>query len=170
LKPDRIPVGYIRRAHGIAGAVIVRPLTDDPDGRFATGAAFVTDDDPPRTMEVESVGPHQDGLLVRFVGVTDRSSSEALRGVQLTVDASQRRLLEEDEYWPGDLVGCVVVDGEERTLGTVDEVVFGSAQQRLAVMTPQGDRVEVPFVAALVPSVDIEAGRIVVDAPEGLFE
>ena len=79
MNADRIPVGYVRRAHGIAGAVIVRPLTDDPDGRFATGAMFATDDDSPRTMEVESVGPHKDGLLVRFVGVTDRSSSEALR-------------------------------------------------------------------------------------------
>lgn len=170
MQPDRFPVGYIRRAHGIAGAVIVRPLTDDPDERFAIGATFVTDDDPPRTMEVESVGSHKDGLLVRFVDVTDRSSSETLRGVQLTVDASQRRALEEDEYWPGDLVGCVVVDGEENTLGTVDEVVFGSAQQRLAVVTPRGERVEVPFVSALVPSVDIEARRIVIDAPEGLFE
>jgi 16S rRNA processing protein RimM len=170
LQPDRIPVGYVRRAHGIVGAVIVRPLTDDPDGRFATGATFATDDDSPRTMEVESVGPHKDGLLVRFVGVTDRSSSEALRGVQLTVDASQRRSLEEGEYWPDDLVGCVVVDRDENILGTVADVVFGSAQRRLAVTTSRGDRVEVPFVAALVPSVDIDARRIVIDPPNGLFE
>jgi 16S rRNA processing protein RimM len=166
---DRVPVGYVRRAHGIAGAVIVRPVTDDPASRFAVGETLHTDGDPPRALEIEEVGAHKDGLLVRFVGVTDRSVSEALRGVQLTIASSQRRELDRDEFWPEDLVGCVVEDTNANTLGTVAEVVFGTAQHRIAVVTPHGDRVEVPFVAALVPKVDIDAGRVVIDPPTGLF-
>ena len=155
---SRVPVGYVRRAHGIAGATIVRPLTDDPQGRFIVGATFLTDGDPPRSVEIAEVRPHKDGLLVRFVEVADRSASEALRGSRLTIEASQRRLLEAGEFWPDDLIGCAVV-----------EVVFGAAQERLAVETESGSRVEVPFVSDLVPTVDLDRRRIVLDPPAGLF-
>lgn len=166
---SRVPVGYVRRAHGIAGATIVRPLTDDPQGRFIVGATFLTDGDPPRSVEIAEVRPHKDGLLVRFVEVADRSESEALRGSRLTIEASQRRLLEAGEFWPDDLIGCAVLDTSGAALGVVVEVVFGAAQERLAVETESGSRVEVPFVSDLVPTVDLDRRRIVLDPPAGLF-
>jgi 16S rRNA processing protein RimM len=166
---SRVPVGYVRRAHGIGGAVIVRPLTDDPRTRFAVGSTFLTDGEPPRFLEIAEVGPHKDGLLVRFVEVADRSESESLRGSRLTIEASQRRCLEAGEFWPDDLIGCAVVDTHGKALGVVVEVVFGAAQERLAVETESGARVEVPFVSDLVPMVDPGGRRIVVDPPTGLF-
>jgi 16S rRNA processing protein RimM len=167
---DVVPilVGYVRRAHGINGAVVVRPLTDDPTGRWLSGAEMASDDNPSITYTIAEVGPHKDGLLVRFEGVFDREAAEALRGTSFTIAADERRDLDSEEFWPDDLVGCTVVDETGESLGTVESVVFGAAQDRLSVRTPEG-RVEVPFVDAIVPIVDLDARRIVMTPPIGLF-
>ena len=166
MKP--ILVGYVRRAHGINGAVVVRPLTDDPDGRWFAGAEFASDGNPPTTYTVSEIGPHKDGLLVHFDGVTDRSTAEALRGTSFTITSDERRELDSQEFWPDDLIGCTVVDEAGELLGTVDSVEFGAAQDRLAVRTAEGV-IEVPFVDAIVPSIDLDARRIVMTPPIGLF-
>ena len=115
---------------------------------------------------ISAVQPYRDsGLLVRFEGVESREEAETLRGSLLTVDVSELRPLEEGEFRETDLVGLIAVDPEGGHLGTVSAVEFGP-QVRLVVHTG-ADEVLVPFVAALVG--DPEGGRIVIDAPEGLF-
>ena len=163
-----LSVGYVRRAHGVAGEVLIAALTDVPEQRYRAGASFLTDEDPPRRLEASRVRPHKDGLLVSFTEINDRAAAEKLRGVSLLIPRADRRPLGDDEFWPEDLADLPAVDPSGRPLGVVSRVVLGSAQDRLAVTTPSGDSVEVPFVAALV-EVDREAERVVIDAPEGLF-
>ncbi|MEN8114392.1 MAG: ribosome maturation factor RimM [Actinomycetota bacterium] len=166
MKP--VIVGYVRRSHGVNGAVIVRPLTDDATQRWHEGARFFSDEDPPVTYVVTRVGPHKDGLLVSFEGVASRNAADRLRGTSFTIPSEERRDLEEGEYWPDDLEGCAVVDEDGHLLGTVAFVELGGAQDRLVVETEDGT-VEVPFVDALVPTVDLENGRIIATPPPGLF-
>ena len=166
---DLIDVGYGRRAHGINGEVLVRPQTDDPD-RWVVGATFTTDDSPPRTFEATGVRPHKGDLLVWFAGVEDRDTADTLRGVVFQIPATQRRPLGETEFWPDDLIGNSAVGPHGETLGTVVGVEFAEAQDRLVIETPDGGRlVEVPFVSAIVPTIDLEAGVITIIAPGGLF-
>jgi 16S rRNA processing protein RimM len=164
----RVPVGYVRRAHGIQGAVLVRLLTDNPN-RFAPGETLVTDEEPPRTLTVATSRPHSDGMLVGFEEVSDRTAAERLPGVTLTIAAADRRRLGDDEYWPDALEGLAVVDPAGRHLGRVTGVVLGAAQDRLVVTTDEGVDVEVPFVAAIVGEVHPSQGHVVIDPPEGLF-
>ena len=164
-----ILVGYVRRAHGINGAVVVRPLTDDPEHRWVPGAEFVSDAVPAVEFTVVEAIPYRDDLLVRFVEVADRTTAEALRGTSFTIDAEDRRDLDDGEFWVEDLVGCGVVDQDGESIGVIESVEFGAAQDRLAVRTEAG-RFEVPFVDAIVPEVDLERGIVVVTPPEGLFE
>jgi 16S rRNA processing protein RimM len=166
---ELIDVGYARRAHGIGGEVVVRPLSDDPD-RWVKGATFVTDDEQPRTLEVVAVRLHHDDLLVRFAGVDDRGGAEALRGVTFRIPASARRALGDHEFWPDQLIGCAVVGGDGETLGAVVDVAFGVGQDRLIVEATDGGRVAVPFVEAIVPEVDLEARLIRLTPPDGLFD
>lgn len=141
------------------------PETDDP-GRFAAGSEMLTDAG--RTLIVRSVSRYRDrGLIVRFEGVADRNHAEALRGSLLTVAADHRRPLERGEYWPDDLVGLTAVSPQGRSLGVIIAVEFGVGQDRIVVVTPEGRRVLVPFVAALVG--DPIAGRIEIDDSGGLF-
>jgi 16S rRNA processing protein RimM len=164
----RISVGYVRRAHGIRGDVIVRPLTDHP-GRYQSGATLTSDEDPPRSFTIVSASPHQDGLIVRFEGVTDRDAAEALQGVTFTISAQERRRLGEDEYWPDDLEGLVAITPDGTHLGVVAGVVLGQAQDRLVVRTEDGRDIEVPFVAEIVGEIHPSLGHVVIDGPEGLF-
>ncbi|MCP3976111.1 MAG: ribosome maturation factor RimM [bacterium] len=172
MSPDqnaRIPVGYVRRAHGLRGDVIVRSLSDDAE-RFIVGAEFLTDHESPRDMTVSEVRAHADGVLLRFEQISNRNAADAMRGVTLTIGADQRRDLESDEYWPEDLEGLAVIDAAGTTLGAITSVIMGGAQDRLVVSTPDGRTVEVPFVAAIVTDVDIAEGRIRMDPPPGLFD
>ncbi len=164
-----VAIGFVRRAHGLKGFVVLRPLDDRPDDRFVPGASFTTDEDPPRTVVVAETRPHRDGLLARFEDVSDRDQAEGLRGVTLTIPASEMRNLDPDEYWERDLVGLVAVDVAGRRLGVVTGIVPGAAQDRLVVTTEPGAEVEVPFVAAIVGEVMLDEGTIVIDAPPGLF-
>ncbi len=165
----RIEVGYISKAHGVTGRVIVRPTTDAPDLRFGPGSRLGTDEEPFRSLEVVSARPHGGGLMVQFAGIDDRDVAASMRGVTLSIPADERRVLGDGEYWPDELEGCVAVDPSGALLGTVTGVVEGAAQDRIVVATADGVGVEVPFVEAIVVEVDLAAGHLMIDPPEGLF-
>ena len=162
--PDLVAVGRVGPARGVRGDVFVQPWTDAPHERFAAGAVLRTDRG---GQLVVAEGSVQSGKqVVHFDGVDDRAGAEALRGTVLFVPAAERPALEDpDEFYDTDLVGLAVrtVDGEE--LGEVGDVVHAGGASYLAV----GEHL-VPFVRAIVPSVDLAAGVVVVDPPEGLFE
>lgn len=164
----RISVGYVRRAHGIKGDVIIRPLTDHL-GRYQAGASLQSDEDPPGRYVVRSSQQHSDGLLVRFEGISSRDAAEALQGVTFTIGPDERRTLGNDEYWPDDLEGLVAIDRDGTHLGVVSGVILGAAQDRLVVATEDGREVEVPFVAEIVAEIHPSMAHVVIDAPEGLF-
>ncbi len=162
---ERIPVGRIGKPHGLHGEITLLPDTDDLV-RFGVGSSFVTDTG--RTLVVVSVKPYRDkGLLLRFEGVRSRIEAENLRGLLLTVDSATRRDLDDDEFWPDDLTGLEAVAPDGSVLGVVDRIEFGPGQDRLVVATPEGTEVLVPFVSAIVG--DPTGGRIIIDAPDGLF-
>jgi 16S rRNA processing protein RimM len=161
-----IKVGFVRRAHGVRGAMIVKPLSDDP-ARFDAGRILSTDNPALPTFSIATVQPHKDGLLVSAAEVTDRDHATSLQGTSLLVPRSARRRLDPDEYWPEQLVGLDVVDPTGHHLGRIRGVLEG-AQVRLEVERGGGTYL-VPFVAAIVTHVDIASGRVVVDAPQGLL-
>lgn len=167
---DRIPAGYVRRAHGIRGDVVVRGMLQDAEHRFVPGAVLLTNEDEPREFEIVGVRGHQGDYIITFHDVTDRNAADALRGVQFAIDRRDRRKLESGEWWPEDLTGCEVCAGDGRVVGVIASVITGASQDRIVVETPEGTKGEVPFVAELVPEVDVENRRVVVDLPEGLFE
>lgn len=166
---DRIPAGYVRRAHGIGGDVVVRGMLTDADDRIRERAVFATDESDPRELEIETVRAHQGDYIVGFSGINDRNAADALRGVQLTIDLSERRELGPGEWWPEDLEGCTVVSVGGETIGRVSGVITSASQDRLVVEATGGVVGEVPFVAALVPEVDVAHQRVVVDLPDGIF-
>lgn len=167
---DRIPVGYVRRAHGIRGDVVIRGLVTDAATRLIPGAVFLSDEDPPRSLTVEAAGASGDDLRIRFVEISDRSGADGLKAVQITMPWGERRELPDDEWWPEDLVGCQVVDMAGTEIGIVREVIIATAQDRIVVENLDGALGEIPFVDPLVPTVDIANDLIVVDLPEGIFE
>ena len=167
-------VGRIGKPHGLRGEVTVDVRTDEPELRFADGATLRAE--PPagsasRLASVTVAGTrwHQGVLLARFAEVGDRNAAEAARGIVLhatvPADASPE---DPEEFYDHQLVGLEAVDLDGKPLGTVSRVVHGGAQDLLQIRTPDRREALVPFVAALVPEVDVAGGRVVVADRPGL--
>lgn len=163
-----VEIGYVAKAHGIRGEVVVRSLSD-VEGRFDVGTTVHLDGVP---TAIEASRPHQGRVLVRFAGVTDRTAAEALRG--RTLEAPPVDLSDSDTYFVHELVGMAVV--------TVDGDHLGDVSDRVELPEAAGyDLLEVTRddgTVWLLPAVDeyVEVGElpdgtellVVVDPPEGL--
>jgi 16S rRNA processing protein RimM len=193
----QLVVGRITRPHGVRGEVSVEVRTDEPERRFAVGSVLATDPAEAGPLTVASVRWHTGRLLVGFAGIADRDQAEGLRGVWLTLDSAQAGSSDDpDEFHDHELIGLAVVTVSGEPVGRVTDVrhfgqdllviepagraVAGLATDRPAAGRPAGparagqtaqpDGLLIPFVAAIVPEVDVAAGRLVIDPPPGLLE
>lgn len=165
--PDSyLRIGHVTRAHGIRGSVVVKFYSDSPE-QFGQGLSVRMH--PSETpLVLATMQPVRDGWLVSFEGVADRNGAEVLRGQQLLIEQAERRSLDDDEFWPADLVGMKVEDPDGLVLGTVVDVHLGEAQDRLEI-EHEGARALVPFVADLVPEVRLVDQTVVVRPLPGLL-
>ncbi len=162
--PERILIGHIRGAFGLAGWVDVWPYSDDPVGLLKAKVWWhgQTGD---ASFAVEQAKRHVDRVVAKLVGSDDRSAAEKLKGHQLWVDKSVLPAPRKDEFYFVDLVGCSVLLTSGEALGTVASVDDNGAH---AVLNIQGTGEKpamyaIPFVNAYVPAVDIQAKSITVD-------
>jgi 16S rRNA processing protein RimM len=168
----QLVVGRVARPHGIRGAVTIDVHTDDPGIRFAVGAVLATDPADVGPLTVESVQWHSGRLLVEFAGIASRTEAEALRGTWLTMDSAQVTSPDDpDEFYDHELVGLAVVTTSGEPVGVVTDVRH-HGQDLLVIQPtePRRDGLLVPFVAAIVPEIDVKAGRLVIDPPPGLLD
>ncbi len=168
--PLRLVVGRIGRAHGIKGEVTVEVRTDDPERRFAPGSVLLTDPAHVGPLTVAAGRVHSGRLLLSFEGVRDRNAAEALRGTLLLVEVdADERLEDPDEFYDHQLVGLTAVQADGVEVGRVSQVLHLPAQDVLVVKDAHGRESLVPFVAEIVPEVDLDAGRVVLNPPPGLL-
>lgn len=142
-----------------------------PDLRYAAGS--VLDTEPPERgpLRVAGIRDSNGRLLVQFAGVADRTAAESLRDTLLVVDSqSSPPLPDPEEYWDHQLVGLQAVDTSGAEIGELTEVLHPPGSDLLAIRRPDGREVLIPFVAAVVPRVDLAARRVVLDPPAGLLE
>ncbi|MDO4791241.1 MAG: ribosome maturation factor RimM [Buchananella hordeovulneris] len=161
-----LTVAVIGSAHGLRGEVRLDVRTDSPAQRLAPGTVLPTDSEVFAELTVARVRRDGEKVFARFEEVADRTAAEQLRGVSLLVEAQDED--EDDAYYPHQLRGLRVEDTTGRELGTVKDLLPGAAQDLLVVKGSAGE-VLVPFVAAIVPEVDLAGGRVVMDPPGGLF-
>jgi 16S rRNA processing protein RimM len=167
---DIVVVGRIGPPRGVRGDLFVEPWTDAPDQRFAPGVVLRTDPETAGPLTVESSSTASGKLVVHFAGVSDRPAAVALRGVQLVMPADERPALEDpDEFYDTDLVGLAVCTVDGADLGPVTDVIHAAGTSYLELRVDGQERL-VPFVSAIVPTVDLPARRIVIDPPDGLFD
>jgi 16S rRNA processing protein RimM len=162
-------VGRIGRPHGLRGEVSVTVRTDSPAERFAPGTVFRLSAG--RRVTVAGTRWHGSALLLRLEGVDDRSAAEQLRGAVLTVTADELPSPEDpDEFHDHELIGLRAELADAVAVGTVRDVVHGPAGE-LLVLAREGDPdALIPFVRDIVPTVDLEGGRLVLTPPDGLLD
>jgi 16S rRNA processing protein RimM len=167
-------VGRLTKAHGLKGALKLELFTDTPEQRFAPGARFSlqvpeASEWHGRTLTLTELRWYNGNPVGFFEGVDDRTAAESLVKAILWVDQATDELPQEDDAWYDHQLVGLRVERDGAVVGTVSRVDHLPAQDLLAVETEAGE-VLVPFVAARVPTVDVEGGRLVVTPPAGLFE
>jgi 16S rRNA processing protein RimM len=171
-RPEWIEVGRISRPHGVHGEVRVTPDSDNPE-RFAPGSIVYAR--PGRVGVASAAEPQQvpltvesvrgDGAfpIVAFEEVPDRNQAEALSGYILEVPSSELPELDDGEFYPFDLQGLEARTPDGSAIGQVVEAVESPAHAILIVRLTGGREVMLPFVEAVVPTVDIAGGFVVVE-------
>lgn len=168
-----VVVGRIGKPHGIRGEVTVDVRTDEPERRYVDGAVLLAEAPrgsafSARTVTVSRTRWHQGVLLATFAELGDRNAAEAARGVVLRATVSlDETPADPDEFYDHQLIGLAAHDVDGTHLGEVAGLVHG-AQDLLRITTLDRREALVPFVAALVPEVDVAGGRVVIADRPGL--
>lgn len=169
---NQLRVGRLVKAHGLKGALKLELYTDNPERRFVPGAEFtlqVPEASPwhGKTVTVREYRVMNGNPVVFLEDVEDRTAAEGLVRAILWIDQDSDEV-EDNAWFDHQLVGLDVVR-DDAVVGRVARVEHFPAQDLLIVRSGEQE-VMVPFVEAIVPTVDLGAGRVIVTPPAGLFE
>ena len=171
-RPEWIEVGRVRRPHGVRGEVRVAAASDNPE-RFVVGSVLYAR--PGRAglagagcgertrLTIETVRGGSELPIVAFREIQALEEAEGLRGYVLEVRALDLPPLDEDEFYPFDLVDLAVEDPQGARIGRVSQVVDSPAHGLLEIALEGGGKVLVPFVSAAVPNVFLDRGYLVLE-------
>jgi len=160
---QKICVARIGAAHGVRGEVRLWTFTEDPLAVLHYGP--LTTKDGARQFEVAKAREARDHLVATFKGITDRNAAEGLNGLELYIARDQLPEPEDDEYYHADLIGLAAETTSGEPLGRVLAIHNFGAGDIIEIAPPSGSTLLLPFSNAVVPTVDIKSGRVVIELP-----
>ena len=161
--PPPICVARIGAAHGVRGAVKLWTFTEDPLAVTRYGPLATKDG--ARRFEVTSAREAKGYLVATLKGVATREEAERLNGVELFVAREKLPVASENEYYHADLIGLAAVTASDEPLGRVVAIHNFGAGDIIEIAPPQGATMLLPFSNAVVPTVDLASGRVVIELP-----
>ena len=159
-------IGRITRPHGVRGEVKVEVRTDVPE-RFTWLDVVLVGDDELIPMQVERARLHQNSVILKLEGCDSRDQADTLRGQYLQVAMKDAIPLAEGEFFLFQLIGLEVVTAKGEKLGHLKEVLETGANDVLIVAGAAGELL-LPDIPQVVETIDLKAGKIVVNLPAGL--
>ena len=161
--PAQICIARIGAAHGVRGAVKLWTFTEDPFAVQSYGP--LTTKDGSRQFEVATAREAKGHLVATLKGIATREDAERLNGIELYVDREKLPATDEDEYYHTDLIGLAAVTAADEPLGRVVAIHNFGAGDIIEIAPPHGTTMLLPFTNAVVPKVDLAAGRVVIELP-----
>jgi 16S rRNA processing protein RimM len=162
-KDTRICVARIGAAHGVRGEVKLWPFTQDPMAVLHYGPLSTKDG--ARQFEVARARVAKDHLVAALKGVATREDAERVNGIELYIARDRLPATEADEYYLADLIGLNAINAQGETIGKVLAIHNFGAGDIIEIAPAQGSSLLLPFTNAVVPTVDIKAGHVVVVRP-----
>jgi 16S rRNA processing protein RimM len=159
----QICIARIGAAHGVRGAVKLWPFTEDPLA-VKTYGPLVTKDGA-RSFEIATAREAKGHLVATLKGIATREDAERLNGIELYIAREKLPATDENEYYHADLIGLAAVDAAHEPLGRVVAIHNFGAGDIIEIAPPSGTTLLLPFTNAVVPSVDLKGGRVVVELP-----
>ena len=160
----QICVARIGAAHGVRGAVKLWTFTQDPLAVKAYGPLMTKDG--ARQFEVTHAREAKGHLVATLKGIATRDEAERLNGIELYVAREKLPATDEDEYYHADLIGLAAATSAGEPLGRVTAIHNFGAGDIIEIAPPHGPTLLLPFTNAVVPSVDLAAGRVVIELPK----
>ena len=161
--PNRICIARIGAAHGVRGAVKLWPFTEDPLAVIDYGP--LTTKDGARQFEVATARAAKDHLVATLKGVATREDAERLNGIELYIAREKLPATDADEYYHADLIGLAAVNAANEPIGRVLAIHDFGAGTIIEIAPPSGPTMLLPFTNAVVPTVDLAGGRVVIELP-----
>jgi 16S rRNA processing protein RimM len=156
-----VVLGRLADPYGIRGWLRLHPFGDDPLAWAEMPVWWIGREGGPwREVGLKGLKAHGDGIVVLLDEVPDRTAAEALKGALVGAPREMLPPPADDEFYWGDLLGLVVVNEADETLGTVAGLIETGANDVLRVVAEDGTERLLPFVEAVVLAVEKEAGRI----------
>jgi len=163
----RVCVGVVTGAHGVRGAVRLKSFTAEAADIAHYGP--LEDEAGERQFRLRLVGTAKGVVIAKLAGVADRDQAEQLRGLRLYLSRAALPPPADDEYYHADLIGLGATLADGTPVGRVRGVYDFGAGDTLDIAREGRPPVMVPFTRAVVPEVDLAAGRLVIDPPPGLL-
>jgi len=168
MSSDRILLGVVAAPHGVRGLVRIKSFTGDPMAVGTYGP--LSDETGKKEYRVEALSAARGAVLARIEGVADRTSAEALRGLRLYVERGRLPKTGEREWYEADLIGLAAVGRDGRNWGKVTAFHdFGAGSVMEVSGGSLAGTVMLPFTDEVVPEIDVEGGKVVVEPPAGLL-
>jgi len=165
---QRVCLGVVTGPHGVRGAVRIKSFTEAPADVARYGP--LADETGTRRFELRLIGTGKGVVIASLSGVEDRNQAEALRGLRLYLPRSALPQTAAEEYYHADLIGLEAVLGDGTPVGRVRAIHDFGAGDTLELARLGAPPVMVPFTRAVVPSIELAAGRLVLDPPPGLLD
>lgn len=162
-KAAQICVARIGAAHGVRGEVRLWPFTEDPMAVIDYGPLSTKDGT--RQFEVARARIAKDHLVAALKGVTTREDAERINGLELFIDRDRLPETEEGEYYHADLIGLRAIDAAGIAIGKVLAIHNFGAGDIIEIAPPQGPTLLLPFTDAVVPTVNLAEGHVVIELP-----
>jgi 16S rRNA processing protein RimM len=160
----QICIARIGAAHGVRGAVKLWTFTEDPLSVKAYGPLVTKDG--ARQFEVTHAREAKGHLVATLKGITSRDEAERLNGIELYIAREKLPATGEDEYYHADLIGLAAVTPANEPLGRVIAIHNFGAGDIIEIAPPRGATMLLPFTNAVVPSVDLAGGCVVIELPK----
>ncbi len=167
---DFLQVGVISSTHGIKGEVKVFPTTDDVNRFKKMKEVYLDTGKEKIILHPESVKFFKQFVILKFKEFNNINEVEQYRNKSLLVDREHAVKLRKDEYFIADLIGLKVITDEEKTLGTLKDVLQTGANDVYIVETEDGKEVLLPAIKECILNVDMEAGEVLVHVMDGLLD
>ena len=161
--PARVCVARIGAAHGVRGAVKLWTFTEDP--LAVTRYGPLSTKDGARSFEVAHAREGKGHVVATFKGVATRNEAERLNGFELYVPRERLPATDDGEYYHADLIGLAALSTGGEPLGRVIAVHNFGAGDLIEVAPANGATMLLPFSSAVVPTVDLAGGRVLIELP-----
>jgi 16S rRNA processing protein RimM len=168
---DHLRVGRVAGAHGLRGALKMRPDNPESDTLEYVSRIFIEQPGGEareyRLLRAERV--NRATIRVILEGLNDADAAEALRGASISVAKSDLPPKASGEFYHYEAIGCEVATTDGRRLGIIEEVLATGAND-VWVVRDGATEVLVPVIENVVKSMDLDARQMVVEAVPGLLD